>query len=261
MTTEKKIQIINGLIERVQKSTYESSSDIPNCKEGIKSFIRKTMPNDTYWIGEVDSISWTPVAWFSGMPDHHNSDAWNSGKSSFLKVLTALKEELKTYEDEEITNDLVDKKCSNSGKIFIVHGHDDGLKNEVARFIAQLELEPIILHEQASSGATIIEKIEQQTEVGFGIVLYTACDVGNVREKQDELNLRARQNVIFEHGYLIGKLGRQNVTAIVKGDIEKPSDVAGVMYTHYSNGDSWKIEIIRELKSAGYNIDANKLYI
>ncbi|WP_254520366.1 TIR domain-containing protein [Bacillus cereus] len=85
-------------------------------------------------------------------------------------------------------------------------------------------MKPIILHEQASGGTTIIEKIENNTDVGFGIVLYTACDLG--KAKNDELQKRARQNVVFEHGYLIAKLGRSNVCALVKDNIEKPNDTS-----------------------------------
>ena len=63
-------------------------------------------------------------------------------------------------------------------QVFIVHGHDDLAKIETARFIEKLGFKPIILHEQASSGQTIIEKIENYSNVGFGVVLYTPCDIG-----------------------------------------------------------------------------------
>ncbi|WP_394454849.1 TIR domain-containing protein [Leuconostoc suionicum] len=145
-------------------------------------------------------------------------------------------------------------------EIFLVHGHDNGLKNEVARFLEKLNIEPIILHEQASSGDTIIEKIERYSNVGFAIVLYTPCDVGTSVENKEKLNPRARQNVVFEHGYFIGKLGRKNVLALVKNNVEKPNDISGVLYINYSEGDSWKLEIAKELNAVGYNIDFNKIF-
>jgi predicted nucleotide-binding protein len=141
-------------------------------------------------------------------------------------------------------------------KVFIVHGHDNEMKQEVARFIEKLGLEPIILHEQASKGNTIIEKIEEHTNVGFGIVLYSSCDVGG--KSENDLRPRARQNVVFEHGYLIAKLKRQNVTALVKGTIETPGDISGVVYISMSS--SWEVSIAQELDSAGYKIDFNKLF-
>jgi predicted nucleotide-binding protein len=143
----------------------------------------------------------------------------------------------------------------NNTQVFIVHGQDDSLKNEVARFIQMLGLEPIILHEMASSGKTIIEKIENYSNVGFGVVLYTPCDLGAKKDDSKNLKNRARQNVVFEHGFLIGKIGRKNVAALVKGDIEKPNDIAGVVYI--STGLEWKLLLAREMKASGYNIDMN----
>lgn len=148
----------------------------------------------------------------------------------------------------------------NGDKVFIVHGHDSGLKNEVARFLEKLKLSPIILHEQPSAGETIIEKIERYSNVGFGIVLYTPCDKGCSAIDEANMKYRARQNVVFEHGYLVGKLGRKKVCALVKSDIEKPNDISGVVYISYDESGAWRIELAKELKAAGYNIDFNKLF-
>lgn len=128
---------------------------------------------------------------------------------------------------DNVSNNIV--VPSKKKKIFIVHGHDNEVKLEVARFIEKIGLEPIILHEQVNSGMTVIEKIEKYSDVEFGIVLYTPCDLGYVKGKKKEKKARARQNVVFEHGYLIGKLGRNNVCALVKGDIELPNDISGIV--------------------------------
>ena len=144
-------------------------------------------------------------------------------------------------------------------KVFIVHGHDNAAKEAVARFIEKIGLEAIILHEQASVGNTIIEKIEANSNVGFGIVLYTPCDLGASQEKKDQLKPRARQNVIFEHGYLIGKIGRKNVSALVKGDVETPNDISGVVYIKMDEADSWKYAVGKEMKACGYDVDLNEI--
>lgn len=156
----------------------------------------------------------------------------------------------------EISDQKEDTKTEfNTNQVFIVHGHDELAKTEVARFIEKLGFEAIILHEQVSAGQTIIEKIESYSNVGFGIVLYTACDVGNTKNNMDNLNFRARQNVVFEHGFLIGKLGRKNVTALVKDTIETPNDISGVVYI--SMEGEWKLSIAKEMKNSGYSIDYN----
>lgn len=155
-------------------------------------------------------------------------------------------------------NDLILDDIDRS-KIFIVHGRDDLAKTEIARFVEKLGLNAVILHEQASSGNTVIEKIEEHTNVGFAIVLYTPCDEGNLVGETPKA--RARQNVVFEHGYLIGKLGRDKVCALVKGDVEKPNDINGVVYIVLDGHGAWKMHIVKELRTAGYDIDMNKILL
>lgn len=142
----------------------------------------------------------------------------------------------------------------NKRKVFIVHGRDNEAKQEVARFLSGLGLEPIILHEQASSGMTIIEKIERYTnDADFALVLYTPCDHGRgVHETKVPARNRARQNVVFEHGYLMAKLGRENVCALVKGEIETPNDISGVVYVGLDEFGGWKSQVAKELKACGY---------
>ncbi|WP_026673998.1 TIR domain-containing protein [Alkalihalobacterium bogoriense] len=141
-------------------------------------------------------------------------------------------------------------------KVFIVHGHDDLAKISVARFIEKLGLEPIILHEQASSGKTIIEKIESYSNVGFGIIIYTPCDIGGKKDT-DKFKPRARQNVVFEHGFLMGKIGRNNVCALVKDELETPNDISGVVYISLDPHNAWQIAVAKELRNSGYNVDMN----
>ena len=168
------------------------------------------------------------------------------------EILKEVKTELKNSKSTR------KKSVINNKRVFIVHGHDDKIKLDVARFLEKLNLEPVILHEQANQGKTIIEKIESETDVGYGIVLYTPCDKGGTKDTDFEnMKFRARQNVIFEHGFLIAKLGRDKVCALLDGDVEQPSDINGVLYVLYQ-GD-WKLTVANELRSAGYDIDFNNL--
>jgi hypothetical protein len=106
-----------------------------------------------------------------------------------------------------------------SKDIFIVHGHDEAAKPAVARFIEHLGLHPIILHEQADRGRTIIEKFEHHSDVGFAVVLLTPDDMGHPKDEPPKSNPRARQNVIFELGFFFGMLNCSRVCALLKGDI------------------------------------------
>lgn len=142
-------------------------------------------------------------------------------------------------------------------KVFVVHGHDNALKDETCVFLTGLGFEPIVLHRQPDGGLTIIEKFEKNADVKYAFVLLTPDDYGF---KADELKkpenervgeFRARQNVIFELGYFIGKLGRQFVCCIYK-NVTVPSDISGLIYKNVNKSiEEVGYEIIKELKNAG----------
>ena len=88
-------------------------------------------------------------------------------------------------------------------------------------------------------------------------MLLTPDDVGAVKDREADLRPRARQNVVFEFGYFIGKLGRERVCALVKGDIERPSDSDGILYVPLDDNDGWKLQLLKELKAGGFVVDAN----
>jgi len=143
-----------------------------------------------------------------------------------------------------------------NNEIFIVHGRDEAAKEAVARVVERAGLKPIVLHEQPNNGKTVIEKFEKHgAAAGFAVVIATPDDVGGVAAvSPSELDLRprARQNVIGEMFWFAGRLGRDKVCALVKGEIEMPSDFAGLVYTQMDNHGGWKAKLLQELNSAGY---------
>lgn len=152
------------------------------------------------------------------------------------------------------------EKYEMGNKVFIVHGHDEMAKTTVARVLEKAGFEPIILHEQANLGKTIIEKLDYYTNVDFAIVLYTECDLGRAKEEiVENEKYRARQNVVYEHGYLIGKIGREKVFALVKGNVETPGDISGVVYTPMDDAGAWKMNLAKDMKAVGLPIDMNDL--
>lgn len=149
------------------------------------------------------------------------------------------------------------RKSVMTNKIFIVHGHNEAVKEKVARFIEHLKLEPIILHEQPDKGQTIIEKFENNSnDVSFAIILLTADDFGKAKTETD-YKQRARQNVIFEMGYFMGFLSRSHVFMLLEEGVEKPSDMDGIIYT--SLKEDWKTKLFKELYNCGYKIDPKDL--
>jgi len=166
---------------------------------------------------------------------------------------------LGTFSKKAISGNVKGEDLGNKS-VFIVHGHDKALKEEVARFVEKIGLSSIVLHERPNEGMTIIEKFEKHSKTSFAIVLMSPDDAGNSVNRLPSLNGRARQNVIFELGYFFGKLGRKNVCAIVKGSIEKASDSDGILYIPYGTTDDWKLLLVRELKAAKLNFDSNAFF-
>ncbi len=180
-----------------------------------------------------------------------------------ITTLESIEERLPLIPESEgarITSQDVVKDKVTSNKVFVVHGRDVAAKSEVARFLERLGLEPVILHEQANEGRTIIEKFEAHSnKTGYAVVILSPDDVGSLAGDQEKVSPRARQNVVFEWGYFIGKLGRDRVSALHFENVERPSDYDGVLYIPFDTQGAWQILIARELKQAGYKIDLNLL--
>jgi predicted nucleotide-binding protein len=155
------------------------------------------------------------------------------------------------------TNDT--KVARESAKVFLVHGHSEAITHAAARFIEKLGIEVIVLREQPNSGRTIIEKFVEFSDVGFAVVPLTADDRGGSASSQNhDWQFRARQNVILELGFFLGKLGRKRVCALYEHGVEIPSDYSGVLFTPLDLANAWHLSLARELKSAGFQVDMNR---
>lgn len=175
----------------------------------------------------------------------------NCKRSVFWNLSGAFKVLISKIKDN---NNIMNTKYDQT-KVFIVHGHDEVLLEKVKNLILTLGLDPIVLNQEPNAGNSLLGKLEKYSNVGFAIILYTPCDEGKAVD-EEKLNLRARQNVVFEHGYLLSKLGRQNIAVLRGENVEMPSDISGIAYV---NGSEWKYKIADELIEAGYKVDKNKI--
>ncbi len=139
------------------------------------------------------------------------------------------------------------------GRIFIIHGHDIEMKNAVQLVVSRAQLDDVVLHEQPDRGRTVIDKlIEESAHAAYAVALLSPDDA------LAHGILRARQNVILEIGYFLGKLGKSRVRLLKRGDVEIPSDLSGILYEDYDDGGNWRIKLLRELKAAGIEFDVDK---
>jgi len=180
-------------------------------------------------------------------------------KVEMLNLLQTAEDELTMFPEADPIESSVQPRPSGN-EVFVVHGHDDGMKLEVTRMLERVGLQPLILHEAANLGRTIIEKFSDHSNVAFAVVLLSADDVGYAkRDGESTRRPRARQNVLLELGFFIGKLGRDRVAVLVNGpeDFEFPSDYEGVIYIPYDRG--WPLDLAKELRAVGLKIDPDKL--
>jgi predicted nucleotide-binding protein len=183
-----------------------------------------------------------------------------------VNILASLKERLEFMDAPAEAGGMPDEAAGDepdaaAKQIFIVHGHDDGLKIQVARLLEHTADHKItILHEQANTGNTLIEKFEEHAaEVGFAVVLLTGDDEGRIAGNEGDLRRRARQNVVFELGFFLGAIRRQKVAVLVEPGVEQPSDINGIVYIAVDEAGGWQFELLRELRAAGLEVDLNKL--
>jgi len=253
-----KIKLIQDLIDKTANLPHRNEIELDALKRRAEMIIRKIFGDSSHYLKDLKSINFKPGVIFAGMDGSIYDKSWSKGQSKMLNLFKIIKEELILDTDTKLKND----RGKFSNKIFIVHGHDEEMKQAVARTVEKIGLKPIILHEQPNKGRTIIEKFEDYSDLNFAIILLSPDDIAYPKNKPPaDKEFRARQNVIFELGFFVGKLGREHVFTLYREEhnFEFPSDYSGICYTPYDSKGQWRFNLIRELNSCGYNVDANKL--
>jgi predicted nucleotide-binding protein len=253
------IELLESLIKNFEELKYGDEANLDAFRRKSEMVIRRLLGTESLYLKDLKVIRFHPNVYPADLS--YRMESWNSGRNSTINLLRTVIDEIKLFEKVE---PIVSTKISqeNSNRIFVIHGHDEAMKIAVARTIERIGLEPIILHEQPNKGLTIIEKFVDYSDVGFAVALLSPDDVAypNKGKVLNSNTKRARQNVIFELGYFIGRLGRNKVLALYQDGVEIPSDYNGVLYTLYDKPDgNWRYEFVRELKACGYSVDANKL--
>lgn len=245
---------------RVLFYSLDSPKDVKELSAGLVKMVRNIEQSD---------ISTSPVLdVLNSYPKRGKAiDSKTEDLEPLGPLLRSVSERIRSLESQVNTISREMPKRKNQAEftrdVFIVHGHDGELKNELARFLQRLDFNPIILHEQADRGQTILQKLQyESSRVGYAFILHTPDDEGRKRGSSDDTLPRSRQNVVFEHGMFVGQFSHKRVCAIVKEGVEIPSDLSGVIYKRIpidGNLDSIAFQLVQELRASGYVIDANKL--
>ena len=236
-------------IDELKNKRSSSDSDFKAWKTDVQLCLSGLYGEKSIQLKNFNDRPFSPMV-FVGNTDCHGP---------YVRDLETTKKEFERYIgdfEDESENTRAKKKEIISNKVFIVHGHDGELKAKVARRLEQQGIEAIILSEQVNRGRTIIEKLEAYSDVNVAIILFTQDDLGVAKEEKGNEKYRARQNVVFEAGYFMGYLGRENIIMIADENVEIPGDLSGMVYT---TRDSWEFEMLKELNAAGMKVNMNKL--
>lgn len=244
--------IINEIDDLLDRSIKSSNPDFQAWKTKTERFLIKAYGEDSYEYKTLKNTRFTSMNWNDADAERNAIKYCAEGLKTCKAIFENYLEELLEESKCSVGNGTNDLDCK---KIFIVHGHDAAMKAEVARIVEKQDIEAIILSEKANQGKTIIEKFEQYADVGGAICLFTADDMGRAKDMTED-SLRARQNVVFETGFFMGRLSRNRVIILADNNIEMPSDLSGVVYT---DTNDWNIALLKEMKQIGYAIDFNKL--
>lgn len=239
---------IASLIKSLKEIEEYDKQLVDRLIDQLKKYVKIKCGNDSKYLDRIEIINFNPPIWETHSKSN-NKKYWLSGKEELLSLLHIIKGESQISEPVK-------------PQVFIVHGRDDGMKQTVARTIERLDLLPIILHEQNDKGLTIIEKFELNTHYAkYAIILLSPDDEGKILGPDEEVKGRARQNVVFEFGYFVGKIGRENVFVLVKNpnEIEIPSDIHGLIYHTFDSQGKWRVELVSELIEAGFSVDPKSI--
>lgn len=276
----------NKFIELLRRKIFEATQNISEIEQfqkvGERSFGYKAVYYDEVQVDAAlgklqqwQNVTLDILKTYYGIDKHENckrfQDSIKNVKGGFdykkelpreynngITVLQGILESLELCGEENTVRE--DTPIGATRNVFIVHGHDKTKRNEVELFVRSIDYNPIILCKEPSMGQTIIEKIETNAEHAcFAIVLYTACDEGKAKEDTN-LKPRARQNVVFEHGFMCSKLGRDHVVALFENGIEEPGDLSGVVYVAWDEDSGlWKYSIAKEMIAVGLQVDMSKI--
>jgi predicted nucleotide-binding protein len=259
-----KIELLQGLKKQAEELVFKDDAGLDALRRRAQMIARTVFGETSHYVEEIKRVSFSPIVWASGMTDRDYRPSWNAGFDKFNNLVSTM------IEEAELQTELKNPTQKGSGSstsleqsVFIVHGHDEEMKQSVARVVSKFGLEPVILHEKAEKGRTIIEKLsDYSSNIGYAIVLLSPDDIARDKEEGPQVfRYRARQNVILELGFFLGKLGRDKVAIIHRQEenFEIPSDYSGVIYIPYDEGGNWPYKLGKELKEAGYAIDLNTL--
>ncbi len=259
---------LERLIEEGQSFTYENFSE-----QSDRGYPESLTPQWFSWTGRTRMLVEATLGMESPVGEilsigvntsviGHGRDEFNNAKSHIIGALRTALDGIQEGFPARSPIGNSESAAAANGRVFIVHGHDNELKTDLEVFLKNVGLDPIVLHREADQGATLLEKFERHSDVGYAFILLTPDEVAytvaqlSLAESDRAMEKRARPNVIFEFGFFVGRLGRSKVCCLYKGGVTLPSDLNGLVYKKVTDSvEGQGFSLIKELRAAGYAIN------
>lgn len=252
MDLDRKLELID---ERIAAADNGMVDDVTAWRRQAQVVLRTVLPEGDPLISDFGKVRYSPSVYTSGTDF---APYRRGGVRNAMTVLEAAKTQLTLQAEvaQAVEETAPVTPADQSTQVFIVHGHDEAKKHQVARVVRDLTGdEPVILHEVADEGRVLIEKFEASAgQTGYAVVILTADDLGRAVDAPTEIP-RGRQNIIFEMGFFFGSIGRRRVSVLLEPGVERPSDVDGLVYTPLDAAGAWKMNLARNMEAAGLEID------
>ena len=217
---EKLKQLIEQAEELIKVRTTFSKPEFIAWHTRTERYLTAKYGQDSIELKNFKNRAFGPIVFASRVKHDDSIDCVKDLKTTVLELKDYLEEEEESGVD---VTPIHGNSIISPDKVFIIHGHNGELKEAVARLIESQGINAIILSERANQGKTIIEKFEDNSDVGAAIALFTNDDMGRSKNSEEDAP-RARQNVVFEAGYFMGKLGRDRIVLIAEEGIELSPD-------------------------------------
>lgn len=252
------LELLDSILDELGSLAYGDNIARDALMKRTAMLLRRICGADSNYVTDLGRIRFGPM--YAPAPEHAMVEAWRSAEGRIRNLINTIKEEIVLFEAAAPPEESGSAIAEQNKSVFVVHGHDEELKQSVARTIEKLGLESVILHEKPNKGRTIIEKFQDYSAVGFAVCLLSADDVGRAVSGADE-SFRARQNVILELGFFLGRLGRERVAAIYRPheNFDLPSDYSGVLFIEYDSDGAWRFKLAKELKASGYSLNVDSI--
>jgi predicted nucleotide-binding protein len=254
------IDHLKGLINMARKLPVEDYEELDALLKRLKVFIRRVFGASHDHYKDFQEIHFPPK-FYAGTEEF--LEDWLDGDTKLLNLLKAMLEEIEVFGLPQPKDVIGGESASRATRVFLAHGHDEGMRESAARILEKIGCEVVMLREQTSESRTTAEQLEYYSStVSYAVILLSPDDMAYpTRMGPSQARPRARQNVIDELGFFRGKLGRSNLFILYKKveGFVKPSNIEGVSYVPYDELGHWKMRLASELQNRGHNVELSEL--